>query len=97
MLVTWAEIADIAANVTDTPRKSKKGIPTSWQPPASGGTTEARRGGRKEEAKLKHGGSGVGIRGMQERLRQFEGTTTVEPNGSGVCVVANIPIGKKEQ
>ena len=53
MLVTWAEIADIAANVTDTPRESKKGIPASWQPPASYGTTEARRGGKKRRSQTK--------------------------------------------
>jgi len=40
-------------------------------------------------------GSGVGIRGMQERLRQFEGTMTIESNGSGTRVVASVPIPKE--
>ena len=54
MLVTWAEFADIAANVADTSHESKKGIPASRQPPGSGIVEEARRSGRKEEALLEH-------------------------------------------
>jgi len=38
--------------------------------------------------------SGVGIRGMRERLRQFDGTLTIESDGSGTRVVATIPVPK---
>jgi PAS domain S-box-containing protein len=43
-------------------------------------------------AEIRSGRSGVGIRGMQERLRQFGGTMTVESNGAGTRVVASLPI-----
>jgi PAS domain S-box-containing protein len=46
-------------------------------------------------AEIRSGGSGVGIKGMQERLRQFGGTMTVESNGAGTRVVASLPIPKK--
>jgi len=46
-------------------------------------------------ALLRSGGAGVGIKGMQERLRQFGGTMTIESNGAGTCVVASLPIPKK--
>ena len=45
-------------------------------------------------AKLQAGGSGVGIRGMQERLRQFRGSMKIESNGSGTTVIATIPVPK---
>ncbi|HZC25326.1 MAG TPA: GAF domain-containing sensor histidine kinase, partial [Candidatus Binatia bacterium] len=38
--------------------------------------------------------SGVGIRGMRERLRQFDGTLNIESDGSGTRVVATIPVPK---
>jgi signal transduction histidine kinase len=38
--------------------------------------------------------SGVGIRGMRERLRQFEGTMNVESDASGTRVVVTIPMAK---
>ena len=38
--------------------------------------------------------SGVGIRGMQERLRQYDGTLNIESDGSGTRVVATIPVPK---
>ncbi len=44
---------------------------------------------------IRSGGSGVGIRGMQERLRQFGGTMTVESNGFGTRVTVNIPVPKE--
>src|ERR1700739_3856690 len=38
--------------------------------------------------------SGVGIRGMRERLRQFDGTMNIESGSSGTRVVATIPVPK---
>lgn len=38
--------------------------------------------------------SGVGIRGMRERLRQFDGTLNIESDASGTRVIATIPILK---
>ena len=37
-------------------------------------------------------GSGVGIRGMRERLRQFDGTVEIESDSSGTRIFATIPI-----
>lgn len=45
-------------------------------------------------AEIRSGGSGVGIKGMQERLRQFGGTMSVESNGAGTRVSASIPLPK---
>ncbi|MGC1373847.1 MAG: sensor histidine kinase, partial [Candidatus Sulfotelmatobacter sp.] len=45
-------------------------------------------------AKVQAGGSGVGIRGMQERLRQFRGAMEIVSNGSGTSVIARIPVEK---
>ena len=38
--------------------------------------------------------SGVGIRGMRERLRQFDGTMNIESDSSVTRVVATIPVPK---
>ena len=46
-------------------------------------------------ATVQSGGSGVGIRGMQERLRQFRGAMKIESNGSGTSVIATIPVVKE--
>jgi PAS domain S-box-containing protein len=46
-------------------------------------------------AKLQAGGSGIGIRGMQERLRQFRGSMKIESSGSGTTVIATIPVPKR--
>jgi PAS domain S-box-containing protein len=43
-------------------------------------------------AEIRKGGSGVGIRGMQERLRQFGGELSIDSNGSGASVIACVPI-----
>jgi signal transduction histidine kinase len=43
-------------------------------------------------AEIQAGGSGVGVRGMQERVRQFSGNMTLESDDSGTCVKATIPI-----
>jgi PAS domain S-box-containing protein len=40
---------------------------------------------------IQHHGTGVGIRGMQERLRQFGGELTIESNGAGTRISAVLP------
>jgi signal transduction histidine kinase len=40
-------------------------------------------------------GSGVGIRGIRERIRQFHGEMKIESNGSGTSVLVNIPMPKE--
>jgi PAS domain S-box-containing protein len=40
-------------------------------------------------------GSGVGIRGIRERVRQFGGDMNIESNGSGTTVSATFPITKR--
>ena len=46
-------------------------------------------------SEIRAGGSGVGIRGMQERLRQFGGEMSIESTGSGTSVTAVLPIPKE--
>jgi two-component system, NarL family, sensor kinase len=41
--------------------------------------------------------SGVGLRGIRERLGQFQGEMKIESNGSGTAVFAIIPIPKHQQ
>ena len=45
-------------------------------------------------AEIQSGRSGVGIGGMRERLRQFEGTIHIESDSSGTRVFATIPLPK---
>ena len=45
-------------------------------------------------AEIQSGLSGVGIGGMRERLRQFEGTMKIESDSSGTRVLATIPLPK---
>jgi signal transduction histidine kinase len=45
-------------------------------------------------AEIQSGRSGVGVTGMRERLRQFEGTLKIESDGSGTRVFATIPVPK---
>jgi signal transduction histidine kinase len=45
-------------------------------------------------AEIQLGRSGVGIGGMRERLRQFEGTMNIESDSSGTRVFATIPLPK---
>jgi PAS domain S-box-containing protein len=40
-------------------------------------------------------GSGVGIRGIRERIRHFRGEMKIESNGSGTAVIVSIPILKE--
>jgi len=39
-------------------------------------------------------GSGVGIRGIRERIRQFHGQMKIESNGSGTSVIVILPLNK---
>ena len=43
---------------------------------------------------IRSGRSGVGISGMRERLRQFDGTMDIESDGSGTRVFATVPLPK---
>jgi PAS domain S-box-containing protein len=43
-------------------------------------------------SEIRSGRSGVGIRGMQERLRQFEGTMNIDSGSSGTRIFVTIPI-----
>jgi len=43
-------------------------------------------------AEIQSHGTGVGIRGMRERVRQFHGDLVIESNGSGTRVHANLPL-----
>jgi PAS domain S-box-containing protein len=45
-------------------------------------------------AEIQSGRSGVGIGGMRERLRQFEGTMSIESDSSGTRIFATIPFPK---
>ena len=45
-------------------------------------------------AEIQSGRSGVGIGGMRERLRQFEGTMNIASDSSGTRVFASIPLPK---
>jgi PAS domain S-box-containing protein len=45
-------------------------------------------------AEIRSGRSGVGISGMRERLRQFDGTMNIESDSSGTRVFATIPLPK---
>ncbi len=45
-------------------------------------------------AEIQSGRSGVGIGGMRERLRQFEGTMNIESDSSGTRIFATIPLPK---
>jgi PAS domain S-box-containing protein len=43
-------------------------------------------------AEIQSHGTGVGIRGMRERVRQFHGDLIIESNGSGTRVSASLPL-----
>ena len=43
-------------------------------------------------AEIQSHGTGVGIRGMRERVRQFHGDLVIESNGSGTTVCASLPL-----
>ena len=46
-------------------------------------------------AEIQSRGSGVGIAGIRERLRQLHGEMKIESNGSGTTVFATIPLPKE--
>jgi PAS domain S-box-containing protein len=48
-------------------------------------------------AEIHSTGSGVGIRGMRERLRQFHGEMAIESDAAGTTVLVTIPIAQKTQ
>jgi PAS domain S-box-containing protein len=48
-------------------------------------------------AEIRAGGSGVGIRGMRERLRQFEGSINIDSGASGTRVRVTIPLRKSTE
>jgi two-component system NarL family sensor kinase len=43
-------------------------------------------------AEIQSHGTGVGIRGMRERVRQFHGDLVIESNSSGTRVFASLPL-----
>ena len=43
-------------------------------------------------AEIQTKGSGVGIRGMRERLRQFHGEMTIESSSSGTTILGTMPL-----
>jgi len=47
---------------------------------------------KEKLAQLQSQGSGVGIRGMRERVRQFSGDMSIESDGSGTCVLVTLPV-----
>jgi PAS domain S-box-containing protein len=50
---------------------------------------------REKLAEINDRGSGVGIRGMRERIRQFGGELKIESDSSGTRICATIPIQRK--
>jgi len=46
-------------------------------------------------AQIQYGRAGVGIRGMRERLRQFQGEMILDSTGGGTTVVVTIPVTKE--
>jgi len=51
-------------------------------------------GSEKRTALTSTGKAGVGIHGMQERLRQFGGTLELTSNGYGTVVMAQLPVSR---
>lgn len=50
---------------------------------------------KEKLAEIQSRGAGVGIRGMRERLRQFQGEVIIDSPGAGTTVIATIPIGSE--
>jgi signal transduction histidine kinase len=46
-------------------------------------------------AEIQSRGSGVGIRGMRERLRQYKGTLNIESGASGTTISVTIPLDRE--
>jgi len=45
-------------------------------------------------AQIQSNGSGVGIRGMRERLRRFNGEMKIDSNGAGTTIRVTIPVSE---
>ena len=50
---------------------------------------------KEKLAQIQYGRAGVGIRGMRERLRQFQGEMILDSTGGGTTVVVTIPVSKE--
>jgi signal transduction histidine kinase len=50
---------------------------------------------REKLSELQSSGSGVGIRGMRERLRHLRGKLNIESSSAGTAILAEIPIPKE--
>ena len=50
---------------------------------------------KEKLAQIQYGRAGVGIRGMRERLRQFQGEMTLDSTGGGTTVVVTIPVPRE--
>jgi signal transduction histidine kinase len=50
---------------------------------------------KEKLAQIQYGRAGVGIRGMRERLRQFQGEMILDSTGSGTTVVVTIPVSRE--
>jgi two-component system, NarL family, sensor kinase len=46
----------------------------------------------EKTAEIQSGGSGVGIRGMRERVRQFQGNMTIDSDSSGTRISVVMPL-----
>jgi PAS domain S-box-containing protein len=46
-------------------------------------------------AEIQSGGSGVGIRGMRERFRQFQGVFSINSDPSGTDIVVTVPVPRE--
>ena len=51
----------------------------------------------EELAEVRSGGAGVGIRGMRERIRQFDGQMDIESGAQGTEISFRIPLAKSEE
>jgi PAS domain S-box-containing protein len=47
-------------------------------------------------AEVQSGGSGVGLRGLRERVRRFQGTLRIESDASGTRVLVSMPVPKHD-
>ncbi len=48
-------------------------------------------------SEIQSGGFGVGIRGMRERVRQFQGELMIESGPSGTKILVNIPLQPSQE
>jgi two-component system NarL family sensor kinase len=51
---------------------------------------------REKLAEIQAKGSGVGIRGMRERVRHFGGEMTFKSSSSGTTIIVVVPISKTD-